>query len=141
MNNNEKRALEIRFFLICFDIARLTIPNNSGNIINFFEFMEQMDFTREIDYVTLKELAQTLLTEKNNIIPNKDELCNFCLTNKIPPSKIKKYLKITPEYYRIFQSRIAHEPFFQPTHLQPHVYDEISKFLTHYEKIRNLGVT
>lgn len=140
MDNHQLRAIEIRFFLLCFDLARLTKPNNNGNIYAFLEFIEKIDFTNSVEHSIIKELAQTIMTEKNNITPNKEELCNYCMRTKIAPTKMDKYTKISGIYYSAFVNRVANEPFFQPTHLQPHVYVELENFLALVTKVKNLGV-
>jgi hypothetical protein len=141
MKENDKlRGLEIRFYLVCYDLIRLTKPMTYQNILIFFEFFEKIDFTKDINYDILKTLARTIFTEQTNIQPNKTELCNFCYTHKIHIKKIKKYVNIPKTLYDATISQIKSELFYQPTHLQPAVYDEIEKFLNKLKQIQTLGV-
>lgn len=138
--NDEQRGLEIRFYLLIYDITRITNPMDVNNVLNFFEFFEKIDFTKSIDYDIIKSLAQTILTEKTNIQPNKIELCNFCYTHNIRPKHLKKYTNITNPVYNSIINRILTEEFYQPTHLQPRVYEEIKKFLNLWKHFTTMGV-
>lgn len=138
--NNKLRGLEIRFYLIIYDLTKLTEPMDVNNVFNFFDFFEKIDFTKSINYAILKSLAQTILTEKTNIQPNKIELCNFCYTHNIRPKHLKKYVTITNPIYDSVVNRIQTEEFYQPIHMQPQVYVEIEKFLTLWNKFTNMGV-
>lgn len=141
MKQNDKlRGLEIRFYLICHDLVHLTKPITIQNIFAYFEFLEAIDFTKELNYDILKVLAKTIYTEQTNIQPNKVELCNFCYTHQIRLSNIRKYIKIPKTLYDATISQIQNEIFYQPTHLHNEVYAEIEKFLAMVEKISNLGV-
>lgn len=141
MTKNDKlRGLEIRFYLICHDLVHLTKPITIQNIFAYFEFLEAIDFTKELNYDILKVLAKTIYTEQTNIQPNKIELCNFCYTHQIKLSAIRKYIKIPKTLYDATISQIQNEIFYQPTHLQDEIYPEIEKFLAMVEKVSNLGV-
>lgn len=134
------RGLEIRFYLVITDLARLTTPVTIQNIFAFFDFLEKIDFTKALDCGTLKVLTNTVFTENTNLQPNKIELCNFCYTHNVKPKALKHYIRITPEEYRATISRINSETFYQPTHLQPHIYNKIETFLEFVSKLTNLGV-
>lgn len=138
--NDKKRGLEIRFFLIVYDITRITNPMDINNVLNFFDFFEKIDFTKSVNYDIIKSLAQTILTENTNLQPNKVELCNFCYTHGLRPKHLKKYVNITKPIYNATINRIQTEEFYQPTHLQPHVYAEIEKFLKLWNKFTDMGV-
>jgi hypothetical protein len=142
MKQNDKlRGIEIRFYLVCHDLVNLTRPITIQNIFAYFEFLEAIDFTKSLNYDILKTLAKTIYTEQTNIQPNKIELCNFCYTHKVKLSAIQKYIKIPKTVYDATISQIQNEIFYQPTHLQDHIYPEIEKFLEMVKKISNLGVT
>ena len=138
--NNYLRGLEIRFYLVCHDLVHLTKPITIQNIFAYFEFLEAIDFTKELNYDILKTLAKTIYTEQTNVQPNKIELCNFCATHQIKLSTIQKYVKIPKTVYDAVLSQIKHEIFYQPTHLQDDIYPELEKFLNFVEKVSNIGV-
>lgn len=141
MTENDKlRGLEIRFYLFIYDLMRITDPMDINNIFNFFEFFEKIDFTKSVNYDIIKSLAQTILTERTNVQPNKIELCNFCHTHSLRPKHLKKFVTITNPIYNSVVNRILTEEFYQPTHLQPQVYAEIEKFLNLWNKFTNMGV-
>jgi hypothetical protein len=141
MNNNDKlRGLEIRFYLVCHDLVHLTKPITIQNIFAYFEFLEAIDFTKELNYDILKTLAKTIYTEQTNIQPNKVELCNFCYTHQLKLKSIQKYIRIPKTLYDATISQIKNEIFYQPTHLQDAIYPELEKFLNFVEKVSNLGV-
>lgn len=138
--NDRLRGLEIRFYLICHDLVHITSPITTQNIFAYFEFLEAIDFTKSINYDILKTLAKTIYTEQTNIQPNKVELCNFCHTHHIKRSNIQKYAKIPKPLYDATLSQIKNEVFYQPTHLQDEIYQELEKFLKLVNKVSNLGV-
>lgn len=141
MNKNDKlRGLEIRFYLVCYDLIHLTKPITIQNIFAFFDFLEAIDFTKLLNYDILKTLAKTIYTEQTNIQPNKIELCNFCYTHNIKLSAIQKYTKIPKQVYDAVLSQIKNEIFYQPTHLQDHIYPEIENFLKLVQKVSTIGV-
>lgn len=140
-NTDRLRGLEIRFYLVCYDIIHLTKPITTQNLINFFDFLEKIDFTNSLNYSILKTLASTIFTENTNIQPNKVELCNFCYTHKVKLRDIRKYVSIPKTLYDATVSQINSEYFYQPTHLKEEIYPEIEKFLEFIEKLKHLGVT
>lgn len=141
MKENDKlRGLEIQFYLVCYDLTRLTKPMSYQNILGFFEFLERIDFTKEVNYDILKTLAKTIFTEQTNIQPNKAELCNFCYTHNVHYKKVWKYVNLPKTQYDALVSQIKSELFYQPTHLQDQVYAEIEKFLNKLNQIKSLGV-
>lgn len=141
MTKNDKlRGIEIRFYLVCHDLVHLTKPIAIQNIFAFFEFLEAIDFTKELNYGILKTLAQTIYTEQTNIQPNKVELCNFCYTHQVKLSTIKKYTKISKPFFDATISQIKNEIFYQPTHLHEDIYPEIEKFLDFVKRLKKLGV-
>ena len=95
MNNNDRlRGLEIQFYLVCYDVIHLTKPITTRNLENFFKFLEEIDFTKSLNYSILKTLAFTIFTENTNIQPNKVEFCNFCYTHQVKLRDIRKYVNI-----------------------------------------------
>ena len=142
MNNNDRlRGLEIQFYLVCYDVIHLTKPITTRNLENFFKFLEEIDFTKSLNYSILKTLAFTIFTENTNIQPNKVEFCNFCYTHQVKLRDIRKYVNIPKTLYDATISQIQTDYFYQPTHLQEEVYPEIEKFLKFIEKFKQLGVT
>ena len=141
MKQNDKlRGLEIRFYLICHDLVHLTKPATIQNIFAYFEFLEAIDFTKELNYDILKTLAKTIYTEQTNIQPNKVELCNFCYTHQVKLSSIQKYVRVPKTFYDATVSQIQNEIFYQPTHLHDDIYKELENFINLVEKVSNLGV-
>ena len=141
MNKQDKlRGLEIQFYLICYDVVHLTKPITTQNLETFFKFLEEIDFTKSLNYSILKTLAFTIFTENTNIQPNKIELCNFCFTHKVKLRDICKYVNIPKTMYDATISKIKSEFFYQPHHLQDDVYEEIEKFLKLIGKLKNIGV-
>ena len=138
--NDRLRGLEIQFYLVCYDLARFTKPMTIQNIFTFFEFLEKIDFTKELNYDILKTLAQTIFTEQTNIQPNRVELCNFCYTHNIKLPVIRKYTQLPKHTYDATLRRIKEEVYYQPTHLQPEIYQEIEKFLSFVKKLSEIGV-
>lgn len=141
MNKNDRlRGLEIRFYLVCYDIIHITKPITTQNLFNFFDFLERIDFTNELNYSILKALASTIFTENTNIQPNKVEFCNFCYTHNIKLRDIRKYVNIPKTLYDATISQIKSDIYYQPTHLQDEVYPELEKFLQFIKKIQQIGV-
>ena len=141
MNKNDRlRGLEIRFYLVCYDIIHITKPITTQNLFKFFDFLEGIDFTNELNYSILKTLASTIFTENTNIQPNKVEFCNFCYTHNIKLSDIRKYVNIPKTLYDATISQIKSDIYYQPTHLQDEIYPELEKFLQFIKKIQQIGV-
>lgn len=141
MNKNDRlRGLEIRFYLVCYDIIHITKPITTQNLFNFFDFLERIDFTNELNYSILKTLASTIFTENTNIQPNKVEFCNFCYTHNIKLRDIRKYVNIPKTLYDATISQIKSDIYYQPTHLQDEIYPELEKFLQFIKKIQQIGV-
>ena len=138
--NDRLRGLEIKFYLVCYDLVHLTNPITIQNIFIYFEFLKEIDFTKSVNYDILETLAKTIYTEQTNIQPNKIELCNFCYTHNIKLKQIQKYTKIPKTLYDATISQIKNEIYFQPIHLQPNIYTEIENFLNLVKKVSNLGI-
>lgn len=138
--NDELRGLEIRFYLIFYEIIKITNPPAIQNAIELLDFLQKLDFTNTVNYDKLKVLIETIFSENTNIQPNTIELCNFCYTHKLQPKYIRKYIKLPERKYKEIISRINSETFYQPTHLQKEMYEEIKNFLKIMKKIQNLGV-
>lgn len=141
MNKNDRlRGLEIRFYLVCYDIIHITKPITTQNLFKFFDFLEGIDFTNELNYSILKTLASTIFTENTNIQPNKVEFCNFCYTHNIKLRDIRKYVNIPKTLYDATISQIKSDIYYQPIHLQDEIYPELEKFLQFIKKIQQIGV-
>ena len=138
--NNKLRGIEIRFYLVCYDLVNLTRPITTQNIFAYFDFLEAIDFTKSVNYDILKTLVNTIYTEQTNIQPNKIELCNFCYTHQVKLKTIQRFTRIPKTLYDATISQIKNEIYYQPTHLQDHIYSELEKFLKLVDKVSNLGV-